>query len=119
MRRRWPAIALAVLGGPASIVAASEPAIAAVHESDDDRPCDDAAKSNRKGDADSELCQPSLEATFSLLSAYVFRGINVFQEEHQDEQKWVAKPRIVWTDATSKLEIGYTAIYQLTGDTIW
>jgi hypothetical protein len=57
--------------------------------------------------------------SLAFASAYVFRGINVFQAERQGEEKWVTKPRVVWTDSTDRWSVGYSATYQVTGDNLW
>ena len=62
--------------------------------------------------------QLELEISIELASAYVFRGYNVFQAEHQREQKWVERPLVVWTVRGTGLSVGYAAANQITGDNL-
>lgn len=71
-----------------------------------------------QGAAASRGAQPELEVSIDLLSAYVFRGYNVFQTESQREQKWVQRPRIIWTVPQTGLSIGYAAANQISGDNL-
>jgi hypothetical protein len=82
-------------------------------------PCDEPAKSDPGGGERRESCPSTLESSLTFASAYVYRGYNVFQAQRQDEQNWVARPRIIWTDSGERLSIGYTAVYQLNGDNLW
>jgi hypothetical protein len=71
-----------------------------------------------RGAAASRGQQPEFELSIDLLSAYVFRGYNVFQAEGQREQKWVERPRIIWTVAQTGFSIGYAAANQISGDNL-
>lgn len=71
-----------------------------------------------RGAAASRGRQPEFELSIDLLSAYVFRGYNVFQSESQGEQKWVERPRIIWTVPRTGLSIGYAAANQISGDNL-
>ncbi len=71
-----------------------------------------------QGAAVSRGGQPELELNIDLLSAYVFRGYNVFQEQSQGEQKWVQRLRIIWTVPETGLSIGYAAANQISGDNL-
>lgn len=71
-----------------------------------------------RGAAASRGLQPEFELSIDLLSAYVFRGYNVFQAEGQGEQKWVERPRIIWTVPQTGLSIGYAAANQISGDNL-
>jgi hypothetical protein len=62
--------------------------------------------------------EPELELSVELLSAYVFRGYNVFQAERQSEQKWVQRPRILWTAPGTGFSLGYAAANQISGDNL-
>ncbi len=70
------------------------------------------------GAAVSRGLQPELEVSVELLSAYVFRGYNVFQADSQGEQKWVQRPRIIWTAPHNGFSIGYAAANQISGDNL-
>ncbi len=81
--------------------------------------CDESPKPGAKETDPRAGCgKPTIEGSVAFESAYVFRGYNVFQETHQDEQKWVAKPRLLFTDASERLSIGYGAAFQLNGDNL-
>ena len=71
-----------------------------------------------QGAAASRGQQPELEVNIDLLSAYVFRGYNVFQSQSQGEQKWVQRPRIIYTVPQTGLSIGYAAANQISGDNL-
>jgi len=71
-----------------------------------------------RGGAASRGLQPEFELSIDLMSAYVFRGYNVFQSESQGEQKWVQRPRIIYTVPQTGLSIGYAAANQISGDNL-
>jgi hypothetical protein len=71
-----------------------------------------------RGAAASRGGQPELELSIDLMSAYVFRGYNVFQTQSQGEQKWVQRPRIIWTVPQTGLSLGYAAANQISGDNL-
>jgi hypothetical protein len=73
---------------------------------------------HRIGDDAARAKQPELELSLEFASAYVFRGYNVFQADHQGEQKWVQRPSIVWSSPRTGLSVGYAAANQLTGDNL-
>jgi hypothetical protein len=77
-----------------------------------------AGRAHPIGDDDPRQAQPELELSLEFASAYVFRGYNVFQAENQREQKWVERPRIVWTVSGTGLSMGYASANQLTGDNL-
>jgi hypothetical protein len=72
----------------------------------------------RIGDDAARSVQPELELSMEFASAYVFRGYNVFQADHQREQKWVNRPQITWSPARTGVSLGYAAANQLTGDNL-
>jgi hypothetical protein len=85
-------------------------------------PADPCNKSSKAGSTESkhDSCgRPTVELTLDFESAYVFRGNNVFQTNHQDDQNWVAIPRVIVTDSQEKLSVGYSSAYQLNGDNLW
>jgi hypothetical protein len=73
---------------------------------------------SRDADESEPPGQPELEFSMEYASAYVFRGYNVFQVEHQNEQRWVQRPRFIWAPPGTNLSIGYAAANQLTGDNL-
>jgi hypothetical protein len=110
-QRRWVAAVLCALWvRERAAVAAPEQA----------SPCDESSKPGGKESDRLDRCQSSsVEITLAFASAYIYRGYNVFQTEHQGDQNWVARPRIIWTDSSEKVSLGYTAAYQLNGDNLW
>jgi len=117
-RRRAPAavvgltVALGLLG-PARPARALIPALEEYNE-----PFDLVEGPVARGAAASRGLQPEFELSIDLLSAYVFRGYNVFQSEGQGEQKWVERPRIIWTVPQTGFSIGYAAANQISGDNL-
>lgn len=71
-----------------------------------------------RGAAASRGQQPEFELSIDLMSAYVFRGYNVFQSESQGEQKWVQRPRVIYTVPQTGLSLGYAAANQISGDNL-
>jgi hypothetical protein len=71
-----------------------------------------------RGAAASRGQQPEFEVNIDLMSAYVFRGYNVFQSQSQGEQKWVQRPRVIYTVPQTGLSLGYAAANQISGDNL-
>jgi hypothetical protein len=57
-----------------------------------------------------------LELELAVSSAYVFRGLNVFQKDGQGDQHAFVAPSVNWSVGDTGLSIGYWGAYQLTGD---
>lgn len=108
------AVALALLG-----VAHARPAAAVIPALEEwNEPLDPQPSPVALGSAVSHGRQPELEINIELLSAYVFRGYNVFQTESQRDQRWVQRPRIIWTAPQTGLSIGYASANQISGDNL-
>ncbi len=56
-----------------------------------------------------------LNVDVQVASAYVFRGLNVFQETKQMDQNMLLAPSITYSIPGTSLEIGYWGAYQLNG----
>ncbi len=52
---------------------------------------------------------------FGFASAYLFRGINMFQNNGQMNQHTLLAPSITWQVFDTGLSIGYIGVYQLNG----
>ncbi len=131
-RRRAPAArreASYLVGGPVAAIIATAlalvtvgyaPRAAAVIPAIEEynEPLDVVEGPAAQGAAASRGAQPEFELSIDLLSAYVFRGYNVFQSQSQGEQKWVQRPRIIWTVPETGLSIGYAAANQISGDNL-
>ena len=57
-----------------------------------------------------------LNVDLQLSSAYVFRGLNVFQKDGQMNQNMLAAPGVTWTVGKTGISVGYWGAFQLTGD---
>lgn len=59
-----------------------------------------------------------LTLSLSWLSAYSFRGLNIFQQNSQTDQNMLLAPSIAWDIMGSGVEIGYWGGYQISGKNI-
>lgn len=59
-----------------------------------------------------------VDAMLQIVSAYVFRGYNVFQSTSQHDQNMALLGRLIWDVPHTDLSLGYSTAYQLTGDNI-
>ncbi|MCP4602585.1 MAG: hypothetical protein GY847_19070 [Proteobacteria bacterium] len=56
-----------------------------------------------------------LDIEFGLASAYVFRGLNVFQSGSQHDQHFLLAPGFSWAVADTGVSLGYWSAYQIRG----
>ena len=82
-------------------------------------PCERPAKKTNPTAEDNPLCASELEITLEFASAYVFRGLNLFQVDHQADQNPLLSPHVDWTAPGTRWSVGYSAAYQLGGANIW
>ncbi|MBU1238084.1 hypothetical protein KJ865_00110, partial [Myxococcota bacterium] len=66
--------------------------------------------------AKAEESSLGLNAELQVSSAYVFRGLNVFQKTSQMNQNMLLAPGVTWSVFETGITIGYWGAYQLTGD---
>lgn len=59
-----------------------------------------------------------VDATVKVASAYLFRGYNVFQSTSQHDQNAALFGQLSWSVPRTDLSVGYSTVYQLTGDNI-
>ncbi|TNF37880.1 MAG: hypothetical protein EP329_01925 [Deltaproteobacteria bacterium] len=59
-----------------------------------------------------------LDANLGFATAYIFRGLNVFQEEGQMDANMLFAPGITWAIGDTGLTVGYLGSFQLTGHNI-
>jgi hypothetical protein len=59
-----------------------------------------------------------LSIELGLMSSYVFRGWNVFQEDEQMDPHLLLAPGVSWSIFDTGLTLGYWGAFQLTGDNI-
>lgn len=59
-----------------------------------------------------------LDIDLGFATAYVFRGINVFQEDGQMNQNMFIAPGITWSIFETGLSIGYWGAFQISGSNI-
>lgn len=57
-----------------------------------------------------------LEVGLELASAFLWRGLNVFQDKDRMDQHMLAAPSLTWTVGETGLSVGYWGAYQLNGD---
>jgi hypothetical protein len=69
-------------------------------------------------EADSEDDAIGLNLDLGFASAYVFRGINVFQKDSQLDQHMLLAPGVTWAIFDTGLSIGYWGAYQISGGAI-
>lgn len=118
-RRRAPAARILAMAVALGAFGQAHPASAVIPALEEyNEPFELAEGPVARGAAASRGLQPEFELSIDLLSAYVFRGYNVFQAEGQGEQKWVERPRIIWTVPQTGLSIGYAAANQISGDNL-
>jgi uncharacterized protein (TIGR02001 family) len=60
----------------------------------------------------------TINVNVTATSAYVFRGINVFQEDNQQNMNAIVAPGAILSIGTTGLSIGYWGAFQVTGDNI-
>lgn len=59
-----------------------------------------------------------LNIDLGYASAYVFRGLNVFQQDGQMNQNMMVAPALSWSIFDTGLTVGYWGAFQITGDFI-
>lgn len=59
-----------------------------------------------------------VDVMLQIVSAYVFRGYNVFQSTSQHDQNMALLGRLIWDMPRTDLSLGYSTAYQLTGDNV-
>lgn len=116
--------ALAIIGGSAAVMAL-QTAVAWAGESIEAR---EAAAMGKEEQVTQQRVEPvagdggegplQLNLDLGVLSAYVFRGINVFQDDSQHDQTLFLAPAATLSIGDTGLSIGYWGAYQVTGDDI-
>lgn len=59
-----------------------------------------------------------LDVDLGFATAYILRGLNVFQQEGQMDANMLLAPGVLWSIGDSGVSIGYLGFFQLTGDNI-
>ncbi|MCP4601412.1 MAG: hypothetical protein GY847_12955 [Proteobacteria bacterium] len=76
---------------------------------------DDESSEPEAAEAAEEDTSIGLDIEFGLASAYVFRGLNVFQSSSQQDQHFMFAPGLSWAVGDSGVSLGYWAAYQING----
>lgn len=63
-----------------------------------------------------EAASMGLNADIGISSAYLFRGLNLFQSDGQSDQHVLLAPSITYTVPGLPMQVGYWGAFQLTGD---
>ncbi|MBU1240567.1 hypothetical protein KKF84_18985 [Myxococcota bacterium] len=93
--------------------------IPSVHAQESTAPAKDAKPSadGKKTASPQPAEQPmGLNVDIQVASAYVFRGLNVFQKDGQMNQNFLGAPGISWAIRDTGITVGYWGAWQLTGD---
>jgi hypothetical protein len=69
-------------------------------------------------DAGAMSAGTGFDVVLQIVSAYVFRGYNVFQSTSQNDQNMALLGRLIWDVPRTDLSLGYSTAYQLTGDNV-
>jgi len=109
MRATWTALTSVVL----LVLALSAPARAAEEPSGADPTAKEAAPVAEAGGEGAGL---GLEVGLEVASAFLWRGLNVFQGEDRTDQHALAAPSLTWSVGDTGLSVGYWGAFQLNGD---
>ncbi len=76
---------------------------------------EDEPSESQEAETSEEDASIGLDIEFGLASAYVFRGLNVFQSDSQQDQHFMFAPGLSWGIGDSGFSLGYWSAYQING----